>query len=124
MGNTPISDSEAEVMKVLWRKSPRTLPEIVEAVMAVNAWKNVTVKTLLRRLVEKRAVAQEGDRRNYRYSPLISKDDYVEAVGRELLARGFNDSPAAMLSFFVARGKISAADLKALETQISELKDE
>ena len=64
MEKIPISDSELEVMKVLWDKAPRTLPQVVEAVRRVNPWESVTVKTLLNRLVRKQAVRQEGERRS------------------------------------------------------------
>ncbi|MEA4863303.1 MAG: BlaI/MecI/CopY family transcriptional regulator [Victivallaceae bacterium] len=124
MKEIQISDGEAEVMKVLWAKSPLTLPELVEAVMLVNSWKYVTVKTLLQRLLKKGAVAQNGVRRNYLYTPMVKEEDYLDSESQSFLERRFNASPTEMLAFFVKRGKITGTDLKSLETQIENLKDE
>ena len=88
MERIPISDSELEVMKVLWDKAPRTLPQVVEAVRRVNPWESVTVKTLLNRLVRKQAVRQEGERRSYLYSPEITREEYRrEQAGKERMER-------------------------------------
>jgi len=124
MKEIQISDGESEVMKVLWKRSPLALPELVNAVIAVNNWKYVTVKTLLQRLLKKGAVAQNGTRRNYQYSPLVKEEDYLDSESRNFIERRFNASPSEMLAFFVKRGRITAADLKALETHIANLKDE
>ncbi|UKI31599.1 MAG: BlaI/MecI/CopY family transcriptional regulator [Lentisphaeria bacterium] len=52
-----IPESEMEVMKVLWARSPQSLPEIVENVRRTMPWEAVTVKTLLGRLVKRSASA-------------------------------------------------------------------
>ena len=55
-----IPESELEIMKVLWERSPQTLPEIVGNVRRVMPWEAVTVKTLLGRLVKKQFVRRSG----------------------------------------------------------------
>ena len=121
MDNIQISDGEAEVMKVLWAESPRTLPEIVMEVQKVRNWEGVTIKTMLTRLLKKGAVGQSGARRNYRYEPQVTHDEYLESVSNSFLEHGFGGAPAAMLSFLVKRGRITRDDLLALEKQIGEL---
>ena len=66
-----ISDSELEVMKVLW-EADDALPvtEIRTALQARRGWEATTVKTLVGRLVAKGALAQEK-RNVYYYRPLI-----------------------------------------------------
>ena len=65
-----ISDSELEVMKLLWQAGD-ALPvtEIRETLQRTRGWEATTVKTLVSRLVSKGALRQE--RRNvFYYSPL------------------------------------------------------
>ena len=54
-----ITDAELEVMEVLWQGEDLTLAQVKEGVTARKGWSGDTVKTLLRRLLEKGAVAQE-----------------------------------------------------------------
>ncbi|MDD4817222.1 MAG: BlaI/MecI/CopY family transcriptional regulator [Victivallaceae bacterium] len=110
-----ISESEAEIMKVLWRQSPLAMPELVAAVLEENQWEAGTVKTLLTRLVKKRAVKVTGARRAYQYGPLVSREEYAASAGDMLMRRAFNETPAEMLSFFVARQKLSAEDIAELK---------
>ncbi len=71
-----ISDSELEVMKLLWQ-SDGALPvtEIRGALQRTKGWEATTVKTLVSRLVSKGAVRQEK-RNVYYYSPLITEQEY------------------------------------------------
>lgn len=83
-----------------------------------------TVKTLLARLVGKGAVRQCGRKRFYFYRPLLSREEYREAAGERLAAQAFDDDCAAMVSFFVRRGKLSAADIAELKRLLDEQETE
>ena len=115
-----ITNSELELMKMLWESSPLTTPELAERAAAVCGWNGSTVKTLLGRLVEKGAIQQEGEKRFYAYHPLLSREAYREEAGKRLAAQAFDDDCAAMVSFFVKRGKLSAADLVELKRLLDE----
>ena len=47
-----ISESEWQVMKVLWGEAPRTLPEILDS-LRDTGWSKTTIQTYLARLVKK-----------------------------------------------------------------------
>lgn len=51
-----ISDAEWRVMQVIWDKSPITANEVVDKLKNNTHWKPKTIKTLIRRLVEKKAL--------------------------------------------------------------------
>ena len=51
-----ISEAEAAVMSVLWASSPLTAQDVIDRVPAERGWSSNTVKTLLARLVVKKAV--------------------------------------------------------------------
>ena len=71
-----ISDSELEVMKVLWQ-AEEAIPvtEIRESLQKSRGWEATTVKTLVSRLVNKGVIRQEK-RNVFYYSPLISEREY------------------------------------------------
>lgn len=115
-----ISDGELEVMKVLWERSPLSLPETVMEVQKTQSWEGGTIKTLLTRLVKKGAVKLEGVRRLYRYSPLVTREQYMSSASEQLLEKAFKGAPAAMLSFFVNHDKLSGDDIAELRRILDE----
>ncbi len=69
-----ISETEWEVMQVLWGRSPMTANEIFEVLMAQDpAWHPQTAKTLLNRLVTKKALCFKKEGRAYLYRPWFWK---------------------------------------------------
>ena len=82
-----ISESEWQVMKLLWAKNPSTANEVVEALSSITAWKPKTIKTLLNRLVKKKAVGYEKKGREYHYYPLVAQADCVRAESHSFLRK-------------------------------------
>ncbi len=117
-----IPESELEIMKVLWERSPQTLPEIVKNVQNSNPWEAVTIKTMLLRLVKKELIRQSGSRRSYLYEPLVSKAAAVKSAGRQFMDKMFNGAPAAMISFFIQSGELSPSDIQEISKLIEEMK--
>jgi BlaI family penicillinase repressor len=117
MDQTPrISEAEWEVMKICWSKSPVTSQEVIEALASKHDWHPKTVKTLLNRLVKKRALGFEKDGRAYLYQPLVSENDCVSAESKSFLDRVFGGSLKPMLSHFVESRKLSPAEIAELKS--------
>src|SRR5579863_8722150 len=118
MKNIPrISETEWEIMRVLWAKSPLPAQEIISALSTHDDWHPKTVKTLLNRLVKKRALGFQKDGRAYLYRPLVAEKDCIAAESDSFLGRVFGGSLQPMLAHFVESRKMSAkeiADLKRL----------
>ena len=72
-----ISQSELDVMDVLWAQSPLGASEVAQNLAQSKDWNIRTIKTLLARLVEKGALSTQTEGRRYLYTPLISKDSYA-----------------------------------------------
>jgi predicted transcriptional regulator len=119
-----ISDAESVVMEVLWREHPLSAEEVVEALAETTDWQEPTVKTLLNRLLKKRAVAADRDGRRYLYRPLLARADYVHAESKSLLDRLFEGRVAPLVAHFSERRKLSRKDLDELKRLIKELDDE
>ena len=73
-----ISNAEFEVLDVLWDDYPATSSNLVERLSERKDWHHKTVKTLLSRLVKKQIVSYEQDGRQYRYFPLIAREEYTQ----------------------------------------------
>lgn len=49
-----ISPAEFKVLEILWKLSPQSSSQIIDALKDTESWSNQTVKTLLSRLVTKK----------------------------------------------------------------------
>ena len=112
-----IADAELPIMKVLWEKGELTSPEILADLEGNKS----TLKTLLKRLVEKGAIkASEINARTYRYAPMVSKEDYIQKERRNFLQKVFDGSKQKMLLNFVKEENITKADIEELLQMIEE----
>lgn len=116
-----ISTAESIVMEALWRRSPLAAEEIAAEVAGAQGWTEATVKTLINRLLKKKALAAAPDGRRYLYRPLIARADYVEAMSQGLLDRLFDGRLAPLVSHFSETRKLSAEDIAELKRLIEEL---
>ena len=116
----PISDAEAQVMAVLWRKQPLGTEEIALALQDSQDWQMATVKTLVNRLLNKGAISAEKEGRRYLYSPVLRREDWLSSQSMGLLDRLFEGSLTPLVAHFSAQRKLTAAELKVLKQLIKD----
>jgi BlaI family transcriptional regulator, penicillinase repressor len=109
-----ISDAESVVMEALWRRSPLAAEEIAAEVARPQGWTEATVKTLINRLLKKKAVAAAKDGRRYLYSPLAARADYLAQQSHGLVDGLFDGLLAPLVSHFSQTRKVSAEDVAEL----------
>ena len=119
-----ISDAESLVMEVLWNEHPLSSDDVVAALADSTNWREPTVKSLLNRLLKKRAIAAERDGRRYLYRPLLKRADYVHAQSKGLLDRLFGGRVAPLVAHFSEHHKLGKKDIAELRRLIEELDDE
>jgi BlaI family transcriptional regulator, penicillinase repressor len=109
-----ISDAEWEIMKILWERSPLTSSEIVGSLPPRLKWKRATVKTLIRRLQTKGAIAYRKDERASGYCPLVSKEACVLEESRNFLQRVYDGECSLLLAGFLRSEPISDEEIEEL----------
>ena len=109
-----ISDSELEVMRVLW-KAGDALPvtEIRETLHQSRGWEATTVKTLISRLVTKGVLRQEK-RGVFYYSPLISEAEYNDWATHDLISRVYHGSARDLVAALVRSDGLTQSDIDEL----------
>jgi predicted transcriptional regulator len=120
---TQISDAESRIMEALWRKSPLSAEQIIDRVAEENGWAPGTVRTLITRLLRKKAIAgaRKGD--GYFYAPLIERADWVQAESQGLLDRLFQGQLAPMVAHFAQHRQLSAKEIRQLKALIAKIED-
>jgi len=119
-----ISEAEAVVMDVLWRQAPRSAEEILAELGATQGWQEGTVKSLLNRLLKKKAVKAERDGRRYLYAPRLTREQYVSQESKGLIDRLFDGRVAPLVAHFSEQRKLSRRDVADLRKLLEELDDE
>ena len=109
-----ISDSELEVMKLLWEAGDALpITELRTVLQQRRGWEATTVKTLVSRLVAKGALAQEK-RKVFYYRPLIGREAYSDWATRDLVDRLFKGSARSLVATLVKSEGLSAEDIDEL----------
>jgi predicted transcriptional regulator len=117
-----ISEAEYAVMEALWEKSPLSATEVSDKVADERGWSLATVKTLLARLVAKKAVVTEPDGRRFLYTPTIERTDYVGSESRRLVDRLFGGRAAPLVAHLVEAEALTEDDIAEIEKLIRELR--
>lgn len=118
-----ISQSELDVMDVLWSKNPLGASEVAERLAEHKDWNIRTIKTLLSRLVEKGALSTTTEGRRYLYAPLITKDSYAAGATRRLSDRLFGGRAAPLVMHLAKDDGLSEDDIAELEALLAKLKN-
>jgi BlaI family penicillinase repressor len=116
----PVTTAEWVVLEVLWQLGPASARRVAEVAGPPNGWADATVKTLLNRLVEKKAATAEPDPtdgRRFIYQAAVEPGEAQRRASRSFLDRIFNGDAAAGVL-----GLIDAADLSP--KQIRKLRDD
>jgi len=110
-----ISESEWQVMKVLWGENPLTSRQIIEALSPKSTWKPKTIRTLLNRLLKKKAVGYKTKGRVFQYYPLVTESECAKAESHSFLHRVYNGTLARMVATFLESEDLSSEEVEDLK---------
>lgn len=116
-----ISESELEVMKVLWELGHATSSQVVDRLTSTTDWKPKTIQTLITRLAAKGAIkAEKTGTKAFLYSPLVSQSEYRAYASKSFLQKVYDGSLNLMVASFIKDQKISPAEIDSLKKLLDE----
>jgi BlaI family transcriptional regulator, penicillinase repressor len=118
---TRISAAESRIMETVWTKGPLAAEEIMREIGPSQDWREATVKTLINRLLRKKALASERSGGRALYRPLVTRADYVTGESQGLLDRLFGGEIAPLVAHYAQHRALSAEELARLKRLITEL---
>lgn len=118
-----ITTAESQIMEALWRDGPLGADQIVSAVGPEQQWGEATVKTLINRLLKKKAIRSEKVEGRFRYVPLVERADYVQAESQGLLDRLFDGQLAPLIAHFAEHRSLKPEEVERLKKLVDELDD-
>ncbi len=109
-----LTEPEWLIMNALWDKHPAKARDVVERLPSSVSWAYTTVKTMLDRLVEKKAVSKSKRGNTGLYEPLLSRQHARRTALRMVLNRAFDGAFGPMMYFLMEDESLSAGERKEL----------
>lgn len=118
--NCNISDAEWVIMKVLWKESPQTTTKIIETLSKETNWNPKTIHTLIARLVKKNALGIDKNSGQYKYFPLVTKEECMQEETGSFIQKIYEGSIYNLVANFIHDEKISAEEMEDLKKLLDE----
>ncbi|WP_433938587.1 BlaI/MecI/CopY family transcriptional regulator [Paenibacillus lautus] len=117
-----LSDTEMELMEVIWECTPPVTSTELLALFAQRGreWKAQTISTFLSRLVDKGALTATRDGRTNKYTPRISPEDYKLMEAQHVLDGLYQGSVKNLISALYDGEKLSDKDIAELKQWFSQ----
>ena len=109
-----ISEAEWVVMEVVWRKHPVTALEVVQQLTAHKQWQDQTIRTMLRRLIGKKALKYRAEGKVYYYEPAVSREQCVRGESESFLERVFGGTTHPLLLHLMQEANLSSDEIAEL----------
>ncbi|MBM7636752.1 CopY/TcrY family copper transport repressor [Streptococcus saliviloxodontae] len=110
-----ISNAEWEIMRVIWTKEETTSSDIIEVLSHKTDWTASTVKTLLKRLVDKGYLVVKKNGRQFLYSPAFSEEESINKQVDDLFGKFCQRKHATILEHLLSETLMTASDVKQLQ---------
>lgn len=117
-----ISDAELAIMEILWEESPLTATDVAHRVQPHREWSITTVKTLLSRLVIKKALGNKRDGRRFLYTPIIERKSYIDGESQRFVDRLFGGKFMLLVAHLAEKEKLSSEDIDEITAILKDLK--
>ncbi len=109
-----LTEPEWLIMNVLWERHPAKARGVFERLPSTVNWAYTTVKTMLDRLVEKKAVRKSKRGNIGYYEPLLSRSQARRTAVSTLLDQAFDGAFGPMMHFLAEDEDMSAKQRKEL----------
>ena len=115
-----ISESEWSVMEILWNSPLSTIGEIKNS-LSGTGWSDSTIKTLVRRLVSKKAIAINDEATTFRYYPLLSQQKCRLKETKSFINRVYDGSVSMLLTNLAAESNLTEKETEELMSLIDKM---
>jgi len=106
-------DLEADIMELVWRRSPVTVGDVWQALRKERDLAYTTVKTVMGRLAEKGYLERRAKERAHTYEPTMGREEFLRSVSEEVLGGLFVDFGEPILAHLART--LKGRDLPGLE---------
>ena len=117
------TDAELAILRVLWRRGPSSVREVLDAVNAARPepLAYTTVLRFLQIMNGKGLVSREDRDRTHVFAPAVPEERTKKQMVGDLLERAFGGSVQELVVQALGARKVSAAELREIRKLLNEL---
>jgi predicted transcriptional regulator len=115
-----LTAAEWKVMKIVWQRKRCAARDVYEEAGRKYGWAPTTVKTLLRRLVDKGHLTTSQVGNSYLYRPARSAMKALYGAADALLENALEGTSGLLLSYLVCKSKLSAQEVERLRAVLAD----
>ncbi len=116
--------AEWKILSLVWDEGPLAARDVLSSLEGETDWSTSTVKTLLRRLVDKGHLRTRKVGNSFLYSASKSPLRSLRRAGEDLLGRASGATVAPLLAHLVKNSGLDSAELENLRALIDRLAKE
>lgn len=120
----PPSDAEGRILRIVFEHGSCAARDVITVAKTRYGWSASTVKTLLRRLVDKQQLRTRTVGSSLLYRPCRSAQNVLRESADQLIERTGDGAMGPLLQYMVKQSRLSAADLDALRALIEQRRTE
>jgi predicted transcriptional regulator len=109
-----LTEAEWLIMNALWDKYPATARDIAKRLPEGVTWAYTTIKTMLARLVDKKAVSQSKKGNTSVYEPIVSREKARRSALRMLANQAFDGAFGPLMHFLIEEQNLTTKQRKEL----------
>jgi predicted transcriptional regulator len=110
-----LTEAEWQIMKALWSEWPATARQIADRLDHEVDWAYTTIKTMLTRLADKKAVKETKKGNISIYEPVISRPDAQRNALTSLVNQAFDGAFGPLMHFLLEEKKLTESQKEELK---------
>jgi predicted transcriptional regulator len=115
------TDSELEILRVLWDRGASTVGDVHEIVREDRDTGYTTVLKTLQIMLQKGLVSRDDSKRQHVYSAAAPEDETQRHLMKDLLNRAFAGSMAKLVMHAISAKKASRKELEEIRSLLDKL---
>lgn len=115
------TESELEILKVLWSEGPSTVRDVNNALNAIREIGYTTTLKIMQIMTQKGSVKRDESSRTHVYSAAVKEAEIKDAMIDRLMDTAFSGSASQLVMQALGRGKTSPQELEKIKALIEKM---
>lgn len=115
------TESEWEILRILWQKGPCTVREVHEYLVKTKETGYTTTLKLMQIMYEKALVDRDDTSRSHVYKATVSQEKARKAMTDKLIKTMFQGSSSKLVMQALGHHKVTKEELHAIRTYLDEM---
>ncbi|KRL66041.1 CopY/TcrY family copper transport repressor [Companilactobacillus versmoldensis] len=115
-----ITSAEWRVMRVIWTLESATSRELTDILGESMDWKSATIKTLLRRLVDKNMLQTQKDGNKFIYKATMAETDAIEVTSKQFFEQVCARKVGTAIASLISESELTQEDIDKIQQQLDD----